>query len=147
MVSSMRRVAAISDGPRSVSPRGSLALSLLVLSDLLGLSAIWVYIATVGLVAAAPRSGKRVMQRQGSDHVTGADAESERRSQRSRSLLAAVHAEPGVQGRAAPLRARQGHALLYAGRPRGARRHRRPMVHQCGAQPRPDRPGDRRAGG
>src|SRR6185369_10613614 len=40
MVSSMRRVAAISAGPRSPSPRGRRALSLL---DLLGLSAISVY--------------------------------------------------------------------------------------------------------
>src|SRR5215468_7985622 len=55
----MRRVAAISAGPRSASPRGSRAFSLL---DLLGLSAISVYIGAdcqrARVVAAAPRSGK-----------------------------------------------------------------------------------------
>ena len=40
------------------------------------------------------------------------------------------------KARAAADRARQGHALLHARRPRRARRHRRAVVHQCRAQSR-----------
>src|SRR5580700_6952600 len=102
MVSSMRRVAAISAGPRSASPRGRRALSLLVLSGLLGLSAISVYIATVRLVAAALWCGKRAAKKSEPskgviDHVIGADRAIKRHSQRSRSLLAPVHPQPGLQ--------------------------------------------------
>src|ERR1700732_392442 len=59
MVSSMRRVAAISDGPRSSSPRGSRAFGLLLFPDLLGLSAISVYIhdGQVGSSRFAQRQG------------------------------------------------------------------------------------------
>src|ERR1700689_4649656 len=65
MVSSMRRVAAISAGPRSASPRGSLALSLLLFSGLLGLSAISVYIGE------GQGGSSRSAQRQGSGHRRG----------------------------------------------------------------------------
>src|SRR6266568_4880503 len=101
MVSSMRRVAAISAGPRSASPRGNRALNLLDLPDLLGLSAISVYIAETRV------GSSRLMQRQGSHHAIGTD---ESRPQRSRSLLDSVHAQPRLQGGAPPDRARQGHA-------------------------------------
>ena len=50
-------------------------------------------------------------------------------AERPRSLLDAVHGQPRLQGAAAADRPRQGHALLHAGGPRGARRRRR----ACGA--------------
>src|SRR5579883_1283577 len=124
----MRRVAAISAGPRSASPRGRRAFSLLVL---LGLSAISVYIVDpivvdpivefAGVVAAACASGK------GSEHGTGRDSRHGAGPKRSRGFLAAVHVEPRLQGSTAPSRPRQGHALLHARRARSPRRHLGPL--------------------
>ena len=63
-----------------------------------------------------------------------------RSSQRSRGLLAAVHAQSRVQEAPAADLAIEGHALLHAGRPRDHRRHRRALV----LQRRPQSPADRR---
>ena len=70
-----------------------------------------------------------------------------RNSQRSRRVLDAVHAQPRVQEAAAADLARQGHALLHAGGPRGARRDGGAVVLQRRPQPRPDRRGDPAPGG
>src|SRR3954451_3818692 len=101
----MRRVAAISAGPRSPRPRGRRALSLLDLSDL---SAIIAQPRGARLVAAAPGSGKASITaphrapQQENIHAIATSAQSGRRSQRPRSLLAAVHIEPRIQGLPAP---------------------------------------------
>src|SRR5439155_15078012 len=120
----MRRVTAISAPPRSANPRGRRGLSLLVLS---GLSAIIV------LHRRFARGSSRLAQRQGTGlrskktpshaasskrkqrrprHAIGRSTASNRHPERSRGLLASIHRKPGVQGGAAPHRARQGYALL-----------------------------------
>ena len=63
----------------------------------------------------------------------------DRRASQARRLLDAVHGEPPVQERAAPAGQGQGHALLDARGPPGARCGRRPVVRQrrpCAAEDR-----------
>ena len=55
--------------------------------------------------------------------------------------------QPRLQEAAAPVRGRQGHALLQAGRHQGDRRHLGPVLRQCRPLPRADRQGDPGAGG
>src|ERR1051325_9005057 len=169
MVSIIRRVAAISAGPMSASPRGRRALSLLDLSGLL--SAIVVLHRSGRLVAAAIWRGKAIVMawlvpaihvlpaapqmkswmpgtRPGmTEECNGPRTARRNRPQRSPILLDAVHREPRLQEGAAPDRAREGHALLHDGRPQADRRHGGPVVLQCRPQSRADRQGHPGAGG
>src|ERR1700748_3314249 len=98
MVSTMRRLPAISAGPMSTSPRGRRALSLLDLSDL---SAIVCYIEVGRLVSSRPRQrqGNTKGHRTNGPHIGSA---LRHRPQRSRILLDAVHGKPRLQEGAAP---------------------------------------------
>ena len=64
---------------------------------------------------------------------------------RPRSLLDALHAQPAVQGKAAPARARQRHALLDARRPQDPRRRGGAVVRERRTRPTRDHRGGRRA--
>ncbi len=67
-------------------------------------------------------------------------------AQQSRSLLDAVHGQPAVQGQAAPVRRRRGHALHHHRRPQGPGRHRRPLVRATPAMAARRSPRRSRAG-
>ena len=81
---------------------------------------------------------REIAVKTGDDHVHRRSAR--RSSQRSRSLLAALHPQSRVQEGAAADLAIEGHALLYAGRSRDYRRHRGAVV----LQRRPQSPAYRR---
>src|SRR5882757_9809139 len=58
---------------------------------------------------------------------------------KTRIVLDAVHGQPAVQGRAAAVRLRLGHALHHHRRPQGDRWLSRAVVRQCRPRPQGDR--------